>query len=157
MIFKKKLQVWKSIEDMPAFNWFKLHETNDLAYILINYSSKLSVNQKEKLNIQLQKLTFEFIDAFGISEEYRRILTLQKDIAAYRCERILNNDESVLTLIEIAEIELKDLTKVNPKQNIYQMKAAIEKISGHRINIKEVSVAEYYGYLKFSEESVKNG
>ena len=110
MIFKNKLEYYKSLDEMPIANWFKIQQTNDLKYMLVK-----TRKSKHKGSIRAwkgtKKLSNEYIDTFGISDEHRQILELSRDIEVLKIDFILTQDRSLLTMIEIKKDQLKAISK----------------------------------------------
>lgn len=143
----KKISVFESIEDMPVWNWFKIYETNELSYILLT-----PPKNTEKLSSELKKawenIYNQFIDFFGVSDNYRKILELKREICIRETERIIYEDESQQTFKEVAQYELDVLLKRQTNQTMEDMTLAIEERYRFPIDEKKVSVKKYYSYLK---------
>jgi hypothetical protein len=139
------MKLYESIEDFPVYNWFKCIETKDYSCCLMNvkqYKPTLLVKCEEQFN----KLYLEFIDTFGISKDLREIIELQKQILALKIELKLGK-RTAQTFLTIKELELDEKMETEkPKTNLH--KVAIEKYLGFRLNLKEVTVKEYYNYLE---------
>ena len=61
---KSGYDYFKSLDDIPIWNWYKLHETNDLKYLLKiqDYTKKIVVSSyfKALLKAQYQSLIYQF-------------------------------------------------------------------------------------------------
>lgn len=153
MIFNK-LEYYKSLDEMPVYNWFKIQQTNDLKYMLVK-TRKVSTKEIEELEKGLKKLSSEYIDTFGISDEYKRILELSRDIEVLKIDFILTKDRSLLTMIELKKIELKVITENKTKSDIHKIKMHADKYMGFSINTKETSVKEFYTIIESLKEEVQ--
>ena len=71
--FGEKPVFYNSIENLPVFNWFKINETQDLSYLIINKEKARKFNNKETLNIWL-KIYSEYLDNFGFNENFKKYL-----------------------------------------------------------------------------------
>lgn len=139
------MKLYDTIEDFPAYNWFKCIELKDYSYCLID-KTKFKKTLLPKCEERFNKLYLEFIDTFGISKDLRDIIELQKQILALKIELKLGK-KTAQTFLTIKEIELKEKMETEkPKTNLH--KVAIEKYLGFRLNLKEISVLEYYNYLE---------
>ncbi len=141
---------YKSIYDIPVFNWFKCIDSKEYKYCLININDyKESIN--DKCIETFSNLYTEYIDTFGISQTLTDIIETQNEILLMKIEKAINEDKTLDTFITLKELELKD--KLNVKQTkTNTAKVAIEKYLGLRINEKEVTVKEYYDYLEAIKE-----
>ena len=154
MIFKNKLEYYKSLDEMPIANWFKIQQTNDLKYMLVK-TRKVSTKEIEELEKGLKKLSNEYIDTFGISDEYRQILELSRDIEVLKIDFILTHDRSLLTMIEIKKDQLKAISKSNNKSDLNKLKMHVNKFMGYSVDINKTSVKEFYTYLEGLKEEAK--
>ncbi len=143
---------YTTIEDLPVYNWNKIIEEQKYNYILLNPSEKkFDVN---KCKNQFALLYEEFIDVFGINEQLRGIIELQNEITIYKIDIALG-EKSLEALLKLTETKLKKkLEKKESKGNL--TKVYIEKFLGFRLNEKEVTVYEYYNYIKALENVEKN-
>lgn len=135
---------YKSIEDMPIYNWFKVNSTGDLRFCLVKHKSKYDKNLAQK---SFDTLYSEYIDFFGLGETYTKVLELKARIMDLKLEMKINNDTFIENFINMAEIDLKELQLQTNKTNTNEVKVYLEKYLGFRLNEKEVSVKEYYTYL----------
>lgn len=154
MIFKNKLEYYKSLDEMPIANWFKIQQTNDLKYLLVK-TRKVSTKEVSELEKGLKKLSNEYIDTFGISDEYRQILELSRDIEVLKIDFILTQDRSLLTMIEIKKDQLKAISKSNNKSDLNKLKMHVNKFMGYSVDMNKTSVKEFYTYLEGLKEEVK--
>lgn len=154
MIFKNKLEYYKSLDEMPIANWFKIQQTNDLKYMLVK-TRKVSTKEVSELENGLKKLSNEYIDTFGISDEYRQILELSRDIEVLKIDFILTQDRSLLTMIEIKKDQLKAISKSNNKSDLNKLKMHVNKFMGYSVDMNKTSVKEFYTYLEGLKEEAK--
>lgn len=152
----KALNYYSSLDEMPIYNWRMINETNNLEFLL---KKKKKLSEREILILEdvFATLYDSFLDTFGISDTYRRMLELKRDIAVLQARMVIENDRSLRTDIRIADYELKELNKKGSesKQTFIEVKAYIEKFMGFRINQYETSVTEYYSYLDIMKKNNK--
>ena len=144
------MELYTHIDEMPIYNWFKCIESKDYTYCLI----KRKVCVEDELNECMDafnEMYCQYIDTFGIGENLQEILRLKNQILSYKIDIALTNDTSIQTFIDIKEIELNGLMD-NKGTKTNTAKVAIEKYLGFRLNEKEVTVSEYYNYLKAIQE-----
>lgn len=99
----------------------------------------------------------EYIDTFGISDDFREYLDTKRKIAIHQADLIITGDRSLETFIEIEQVKLESLFNRKTKQNINEVKVYVEKYMGFRLDEKTVSVKEYYTYLYALQKQNKRG
>ncbi len=154
---KKKLpKVWASIDEMPIYNWFKIHETNDLVYMFQTPVKGYDKRTKLYLLMQFNLIRDEYLDTFGISHEYRVLLSLKRDLQVYKIQHCLTKNNQFRTLIALCEGKIKMLEDNNTQpENPSITKAYVEKFMGFRLNEKEVTVKEFYSYIQIMQKQAK--
>lgn len=134
---------WGSIEEMPIYNWFKWHEEKDNTYL--SKSRKIG----SLVNYFGDKIMTQFINRFGFSEVFIKALEKEKELVLLQARRALTDDRSLNAFIKICEIEIEALKKeTTERADFYEIKGMLEHEMGFQINIKKISVAEYYTYFK---------
>jgi hypothetical protein len=149
------MRFYETIEDFPIKNWFKCIETQDYSYTLYE-RKELTDDEKNQCKDKFAQLYAEYIDRYGINDELKEIIRVQNEILITKIDSKLNNDESLQNIVEILEIELKDLLSVKTTKS-NTIKVTIEKWLGFRLNEKEVTVTEYYDYLEAIKQDKNNG
>lgn len=142
------MKLYNSIEEMPVYNWFKCIDLKDYSYCAID---KVNVDL-EKCKEAFSNLYNEFLDTFGINESLKQVIELQNEITILKIDKVLTENNSLQTFIELKQIELDELINVKAEKT-KTYKVEIEKFLGFRINEKEVSVKEYYEYLEALKEN----
>lgn len=142
------MKIYNSIEEMPVYNWFKCIDLKDYSYCAID---KINVDL-EKCKEAFSNLYNEFLDTFGINESLKQVIELQNEITILKIDKVLTENNSLQTFIELKQIELDELINVKAEKT-KTYKVEIEKFLGFRINEKEVSVKEYYEYLEALKEN----
>lgn len=137
------MKFYESIEDMPIYNWFKVNN-GDMRFMLIKQTTKYD---GKKAREYFDKIYSEYIDVFGISESYLKVIELKKNISVLQIEKALTGDKILNNFIRIAQLELDDINSKTNKTNTNEVKVHLEKYLGFRLNEKETSVKEYYTYL----------
>lgn len=139
-----KSKCYLSIDTLSIFNWWQIHQTNDFTLLQIDRSEAID---KKALGVLWANLYDQYFAKFGLGDNFITILEKKKEIALMKCERWVEGDKSLETLIQVAEIELSELEAANGG-DFLQTKGYIEKTLAFQINLKETSVSEYYSYLK---------
>lgn len=139
-------ECFSSLDELPIFNWWQLN-SGDLDYLFkVKRSTK---DSEKKFLIKLyRKISSDYIKRYGINRDYKIILNKQREVALYKLKYIQTEDKMFLTMIQIAEAQLKEKTDTGEKGDFYQTKSAIETQLGFRIDPKSTTVPEYQGYIK---------
>lgn len=139
---------------MPVYNWNKIIEKQLYQYVLIDLKEHKEENELEYKQ-QFEVLYNEFLDTFGINDHLKSIIELQNEIVLYKIDIALTGDKSLTALQQLAEQKLQKKIEVK-KTSTNLVKVHIEKFMGFRIDEKQVTVYEYYNYLKALENGKEN-
>jgi hypothetical protein len=140
------MKLYTTIDDLPAFNWFKCIESKDYSYCMVN-RKECSKNDLLKCEEAFGIMYAEYVDVFGISDPLNDIIALQNELLVLKIDKALTKDNFYNTLIEMKQIEIDAKLKNQPSKNNTH-KIAIEKYLGIRVDMKAISVREYYEYLE---------
>ncbi len=141
---------YESIDDLPIYNWFKIHETSDLSFLLIKKKKFVKMTQQLSAKKMWTQIYDEYIQKFGFSDNFLSILQKETEISLLIIEKAMTNDQSINTLIKIIEIEIEKLkgpVSKNAPVDFFKLKSAMEEQLKFRINMKECSVTEFYSYI----------
>jgi len=140
-----KNTVWTSIEDMPIWNWNKIVESGDLLYLYIDQNIKGFYSERLSdiwLDLQEQHLT-----EFGIDNMLRLRIKRIKRLIQLNIQYVKTRDRNLLNFIGILEAELK----ASEEQFQMRFRKVVDIVStqkGFRLDIKEITVIEWYHALK---------
>ena len=141
-----KKDYFNSIEDLPIWNWWKIAETGNLIYLHkdSNYS-KVDYSLIDLWN----NLQDEYLDEFGITTEFREMLTLKKRWINVKSNFLITGERFLLNEIEEIEIDLKDNanTKVGHKKD--ETVIMLEQKLNFPLDPKKMSVKKYYNYINY--------
>lgn len=116
------------------------------------------LREKKKLTehapLIFDTLYSDFIRTFGVSDSYKTYLDKVVEIRIAEIDMILFDDPSMETFIDIMKVELEDIKMSGSGGTYMDTAIAVEKNMGFKLNTKEVSVFEYYSYIKSLEKSV---
>lgn len=151
-----KFEYYKSIDTMPIFNWFKVQETNDLTYFL---HEKRDCTKKE-LSILEKALTIttnEYIDTFGVSDKYKKILQLKIDIHRKEIALCIHPEERTeLTFLNVLKAQLKEALMVSEKSDTKSVVVHASKyVGGGMIDTKKMTVQAFYSILDELKKEVE--
>ena len=140
-----------SIEELPVWNWWKLHEKNDFKQVLRRSKGKLD---KRVVDV-VKELQNEFIQTFGIDENYANYLRKQIQIELLKIKILKTGDRIYENDVDILEIELEELTSKEQDKALNSATISVEKWMGFKLDVKKISTFEYYSYIKAIEKAVK--
>jgi len=128
---------------MPIFNWFKWHDEKKIEFISKSRHTGILGDYFA------DKLFDQFIKRFGFSESFTDLLEKQKELILLKVQHALTDDNSIKTFITICELEISKMDEITTnKDDFYEIKGVLEHEMGFSIDIKKVSVSEYYTYFK---------
>jgi hypothetical protein len=136
---------YNSIDNIPCWNFDKIISTGDYFFLFKGQPEKINSKELEKI---WENIYDEFIKEFGISEQFK--MYLERMGAYVQCLDMAYNggDKSQLTMAEINKRRAEDYLKSNEsKHDIY---AVVSKYMGFPCKAKELTVKEFYGYLKLA-------
>ena len=140
---------YDDIEDLPVWNWWKIHEEGEFKYLL--KKGKLDEGAKRAFD----KLQSQFIEVFGIDENYAEYLRKKIEIELLKIKVAKTGDRSYEFMIDIIEAEMKGLNKEDKQGTFRQGAIAIEKYMGFKMDLKKISTFEYYSYVQAIQKAVK--
>lgn len=151
---RRSNRYYKSIEDLPVLNWWKLHETKDFIWLLCDKNKKVN----KGANKIFKSIKNQFIDEFGIDKKYETYLDMIVKKTLLEIDMVKSKDKSKKIFIDILELEIEDLLTDEEKVVINDKGfSLVSKYIGGSIKIKEVTVWEFYHHIKAIERQVKNG
>ena len=148
---KSSQRYYRSIENLPQWNFQKVLQTGDLRFILVldDYFEieSVKVNKSIDLNTIWEKIFDEYIKEFGLSDSYMRVMRDRRRIALLKCDMIIRGDYGLEAAIRIQEKKLDDegnKTEISFEETV----AHVEKYRGMAIDVTKVSVKRFNTYLK---------
>lgn len=136
---------YEHIDEFPIYNWFKIAETNDFSFMVKDKKGKFN---EETASKKYEQLYNQYIDEFGFGESFEKNLLLRSNIVSLKIEKAVTGNNFLNNFIRQAEIDLKDSFSKANKVSITETKVHVEKYIGFRLNEREVSVRDFYTYLK---------
>lgn len=141
---------YNSIDNLPMYNWQKIHDSGEYKWL---FKSKVEIENTEELALSWANIYDEYLSEFGISKNFEEILSKKKQIALLKADYITKNDRVLLNFINVEENALKSLYESTEKGSTFRESLVhLEKMQGIKINTREITVADYYNYLR----SIKN-
>ncbi len=111
------LNTYKDINELPILNWFSVHETENYRG-LVKDDKILENDDIIELILLWDVLNNQFIERFGLSDDFEHEMRIRNEIAKYQAEWIITKSNHYKTLIKIEEEKLKSTkVKSDDKQN----------------------------------------
>lgn len=149
----KQLNCFRSIDELPIKVWFDIHGSGDYR-LLLKVIITIDESDFERLFDFWQELYNEYMDRFGLSEEFKDNLNKQIEIANLKAQLVITGKRHLRTIIKIKEEELNSgKTDVEKPVELETLLARMSKYYGFKLESKELTVTQYYSYLN----TVKNG
>jgi hypothetical protein len=139
-----------NIYTLPMWNFFMVNKTGDLSYL------SQGRNLSKKLVPLWEKINDELFEAMGISNDMQDQFSALRRLNIAKIDALMYGGAYV-TLYEIEEKRFKQLNQINStaENDFYSTKIAIERTMGVFLDLKKISVYEYFKYVEVAKE--KNG
>lgn len=140
------MEVYRSIDELPVAIFDRINKSGDLQ-LLVCGKKKYSTQQLEKC---WEIIYDEFIQEFGISQQFITYLTKMRIAIGYYIKAYIEGDKPAINLARANVVEAEAIykeTNTTSNNNIY---AIVSKYMGFRINPNEISTREFYNYLRLA-------
>lgn len=149
--FFLKNKVYRSIDDMPIWNWKMIHIKQDTKYVYVSEDYE-SVRATERSEERFGIIYAEFFNTFSLTSGYIELLKAQKKIAIKRLEAYILGDKTKLTFADLEEEALKAKYNENEKIDYDDLIVTLEQDLGMMIDQKKMSVKSFYTHMKVSAD-----
>ena len=132
--------------------WWDINKSQDIT--LLNYSN----NKKHDLIVlekAWEKINDELLQFVGLTDEVRYRMEQKKLSALAKINFILTGKTHFLTHAEIHELNAVDNSNGKTEIDLDENMAKLTKYFGTRIRAKEITVKEYYSYVKEAQNGSK--
>lgn len=140
---------FKNLEELPVYNWWKVHDTKDLEWI-----TRGNKRPKRFAKKRLKKLDNEFIDTFGVNKKYENYLDKLCKLEEIKIDIVLSGDKSKQIFADILELEIGDILKESEGKSHNHGVMGVEKYIGFKLNTRKISTYEFYSYVKEIEKQL---
>lgn len=138
-------KVWKSIDEMPLYNWIKCTEDDDIRYVCKDINDSNDVDLVGSWSLVYD----DYINRFGLSKLYRRLLEVMRTKALLECDYVITKEAFNLTLIKMEEEKLKQmLANKGEGATINSVLVYLSKWLGYHLNVREITALEYFEMMK---------
>ena len=146
--------LYNDLDEIPLYNWQRL-QAGELAYI---YKSGPFI-ATERAEQRYEELYNQFIERFGLPDEYRSLLERMQQCCVAIAEFIENPHEPInYTRKEVARIELEALMNAesgNAEPNTGEYIAAVEKHYGIAIDPRRTTVQQFFARVQLMKKEIK--
>ena len=153
ILFKKLVRVfvkpkfYKDLNDIPLYNWRKLHETGDYSFLLKKGSLKNVLSGE--VTTCWHRLNNEYLTKYGLDLKTKMMLRDRKRLALALANYIATLDKDYEMEADILKIDIKRNNTGGGKSVSYmELIADIEEIRGMPIDELKTSTDRFYTYLK---------
>ena len=135
---------FNSIDELPIWNWWKIAETGNLIYL---HRENDYTKEDYSLVSLWNELQNEYLDVFGITDDFERLLRLKKKWIIKKADYLLTGERFKLTELDIIESDINEA--INDKITIDKEDTIImlERKLGRELDPKKISVKKYYNYI----------
>ena len=142
-------QYYNSIDTMPIYNYLQVVEHG-------NYKALVRKSGIFKRNFvtAFENLQRQLVARFGIAESYQEILELRREIILLELEVAITGDRFHNTFIRPKKKELETLLQ-KKSSSTDEIKDYLEKYKGFHLSLHQITVAEWFGYIKNYSNHVK--
>lgn len=142
---------------MILWNWWQMHKTEDPGYLRISGYKKIPRALVKEATEIWYSIYNGFIAKYGWGDTFLSIIKRHKAIALLKIKKGLTGDRTLNAIIKIQEIELKDLIEDAESGDFLEVKAAVEKEMGFRIDARTITVEDYHAYIEVLKKRRPNG
>jgi len=152
-ILHRKINFYESIDTMPIYNFHKFMVTQDYIWLLLDPEQNIKPKHEEKCNKKWEAIYDEYLEHFGISKNYQKVMTQEDKVTKLTIQRWLKDDKTLEAIIKIEKMKLAELTGKKKKGSTFEEDVAvIEKYRGIGLDPKKTSVKMFYTYVKLMEK-----
>jgi predicted Mrr-cat superfamily restriction endonuclease len=139
-------EYFNNIDELPIWNWWKVAETSNLIYLQKNVDYTKEDYTIKAFNLW-NDLQNQYLNEFGITEEFRQILALKKRWIAKKSDYIITGNRFNLTEIDIIEAEISETMNDKIKVDKEDTIIVLEQKLSFPLDEKKLSVKKYYNYI----------
>ena len=141
-----KKDYFNSIDELPIWNWWKIAETGNLIYL--HKDSDYKGEDYKPIEIW-NKLQDEYLETFGITEDFRKILSLKKKWVEKKADYLITGKRLLLNEIGFIEADIKESMDSKITVDKEDTVIMLETKLNRELNPKEISVKKYYNYINY--------
>ena len=141
-----KKDYYNSIDDLPIWNWWKIAETGNLIYL--HKDSDYTKTDYSLVSLW-NSLQNEYLDTFGITDEFEQILKLKKKWIIKKSDYLLTGERFKLNEISMIETDIQDAMNTKITVDKDDTIVMLETKLSRELNPHKISVKKYYNYINY--------
>lgn len=142
-------------DELPIYNWWQIQATQDVSFLL-RTRHQVNTLDKQALNVIFGELFDKYIERFGFNDTTILVYRKKAELIRLKSQRIMYEDNSLCTFIDILEYEIAEIEGKEKADgaafDFFKIKGYVDKFMGYAINPHEVSVTEFYNYIKMMQD-----
>ena len=140
---------YSSIYNLPKWNWNQIIKYGNFNYLKVLHKyPKDEIDNSEYLSNSWDAIYQEYIDEFGFSEKFLKIIAKKKSIARHKNNYIQTGDRIILNFIGIEESELNSMVDDKNGLEFGDMIAIFEERYRRDIDVRDITVYKYENYIR---------
>ena len=153
-MFKKiKYSYYKSIEDLPIWNFNNIIDKDDMRYLLkLEDYNNLPTKKLPPLDVIWMSIYDEYLNLFGINKKYETYLIRMKNLIILEFEK--NIDKSLETVYDRAKLEMYDNIPKQDDKSFEKQLLAMIRYFKVTIDIKTISVKQFYTNMETIQKEI---
>jgi len=150
-----KTRMYKSIDDLPIWNFDILCKTRDYQYLLHDEFDEFPEDvEAEDLWVRIYD---QYLEVYGLGEDYKEWCRLMRKSSNAIGDVYLKGQKHKLTFATIYRQMADKLISNVEAGDLSVTCASLSKYNGFRINPAKISVREFNSYLAVAKAEAKNG
>lgn len=138
---------YNQIDEVILWNWRKLKETGNLAYLRCDKQYKEQDSSKEGIEAY-RSIRNQIYDEHGISDEFKMLMKLKVQWIHKKADAINTDDRFKHLEAKIIKADQDQIISEMPDSNDRKTLIDIQKLMGFHINERKITVDEYLNYIK---------
>ena len=150
-----QVKTYKSIDDLPIWNFDILCKTKDYQYLLHDEFAE----PPEGIDLEdlWARIYDEYLEVYGLGEDYKEWCKLMRKSSTAYGDAYLSGKMYRITHAEIFRNMADKLISNVEAGDLSVTCASLSKYNGFRINPTEISVREFNAYLQVAKNESKGG
>ena len=145
--------MYLSIDELPAFNYFKISDTSEYGYLLKKFNK---VEPTEVFASVWYSIQDQLHEEFGVNQSFKDYVKLLKALIDKRVDVVIEKgaaQRKAEMFLKFAEADMKAFIEGGDGGSLNESKVIVDKYMGYRIDLKKTSIQEFMSYI----EAVRNG
>lgn len=146
------VELFESLSDMWLHNWDKLHETNDLKWIIKDEKQRDVYVNPQRSDARFLELMDEWFALTNQTSNRKELFSLMKKLIGSR-NKVIHGDEFQKLWVRKYEGMINDLVSDNQGGNPVKERMALSMHTKMHIDAKKITVTEYFNLIEVVNDS----